>query len=584
MALCTQTNEQQDESEESRHVAQNLRSESSSVQDRFQHTQDANDNEKSPADQTHQEQKVEGQTPARCTGNPWRTAMIMSFFCIGGALVSMDSVIVSVALPTIANTLKMNSAEYSWIGSAYLLAGAATMPAWEPVSDSMGRKLVLVIGLTLFLLGSILAALANHPSLLIAGRTVQGIGEGAFTVMANVCFADLFSLTERGLYIAMYAGASCIGAALAPLIGAALTRGPGWRWCFWIALPFTAIALLLALVFLPFPLAKSPRLQDLLRIDIWGILLVTSCTILLLLGLQFGGIFLPWKSATVISLLSVGGVVLVVFICQLFWRRPARPLMPLHLFRDRTSVACLSISFSHGFTYLTVLYYVPLYMQLVLEIGLVRIGCLLLTTAVPTTIFTIVAALIIRKTGRYARVIQTSAAFMALALGLSITLPTYRSWPRLVLFQLILAVGIGPLFQAPLIGLQAAVSQDEAASAYAVAIFLRTIASTIGLVIGQVVISNGLKEKTSSLLAAGIPQDLVGRLQRDVSALEQFGELGSLGTQTQRAALKAAVTFALSRVWVVCTAVAAAGVVASLLIEDLPFSGDPPMEESESRS
>ncbi|KAF2162368.1 hypothetical protein M409DRAFT_37425 [Zasmidium cellare ATCC 36951] len=510
--------------------------------------------------------------------------MIMSSFCIGGALVSIDSVIVSVALPTIADTLNMNSAEYSWIESAYLLAGAATMPACEPVSDSVGRKLVLAFGLTLFLLGSILAALARHPSLLIAGRTVQGIGEGAFTVMANVCFADLFSLSERGLYIAMYAGASCLGAALAPLIGAALTRGPGWRWCFWIALPFTTIALVLALIFLPFPLAKSPKPQDLRRIDVWGILLVTSCTVLLLLGLQFGGIFLPWQSAVVISLLSVGGAVLLVFICQIFWRHPARPLMPLHLFRNRTGVACLSISFFHGFTYLTVLYYVPLYMQLVLEIGLIRIGCLLLTTAVPTTIFTILAALIIRKTGRYARVIQTSTAFMAFALGLSITLPAYRSWPRLILFQLILAVGVGPLFQAPLIGLQAAVSKDEGASAYAVAIFLRTIASTIGLVVGQVVISNGIKQKASLLVAAGIPEDLVRRLQRDVSTLVQFGKLGRLGAQTQQVALKSAVTFSLSRVWVVCTAVAAAGLVASLLIEDLPLSRDTPMEESESGS
>lgn len=509
--------------------------------------------------------------------------MTMSSFCLGGALVSMDSVIVSVALPTIANALKMNSAEYSWIGSAYLLAGAATMPIWEPVSDSIGRKVVLAAGLTLFLLGSILAAIADGPSLLIAGRTVQGLGEGAFTVMTNVCFADLFPLRQRGLYIAMYAGASCLGASVAPLIGGALTKGPGWQWCFWIALPFTALALLLALVFLPFPLFKSLKPQELRKIDVWGILLVTSCTLLLLLGLQFGGVFQPWDSATVVTLLSVGGVILLVFISQLFWRHPARPLMPTHLFQNRTAVACLLISFFHGFTYLTVVYYVPLYMQLVLEIGTLRIGGILLTSAVPTTIFTIVAALLIQKTGRYARVIQTANVFMALALGLSITLPAYTSWSRLICFQLILAVGIGPLFQAPLIGLQAAVSKDNAASAYAVAIFLRTIASAIGVVIGQVVISNELKRKSGSLLAAGISEDVIRGLQRDVSALVQFGELG---TETQRLALKAAVTFSLSRVWIVCTAVAGAGVVASLLVKDLLLSDEDThiADERESKS
>lgn len=169
-----------------------------------------------------------------------RIPMVMTSIYLGGALVSMDSVIMSVALPSISSDLAMTSTEYSWAGSSYLLAGAISMPVWEPTSDAFGRKLVLTFGLMLFFLGSSLAATARSSAMLIIGRAVQGVGEGAFTVMANVCMADMFPLRERGLYIAQYAGASCIGAALAPLVGGALTQYVGWQWIFWINLPIVS--------------------------------------------------------------------------------------------------------------------------------------------------------------------------------------------------------------------------------------------------------------------------------------------------------------------------------------------------------
>lgn len=337
----------------------------------------------------------------------------------------------------------------------------------------------------------------------------------------------------------------------------------------------TALTVALVLLFLPFPLLKLSDWRELKRIDAMGIALVTSGTTILLLGLQFGGVFHPWNSAIVISLLAVGSVTLVLFVVQQKHRpmKITRSVMPVRIFSNRTAAACLSVSALHGFAYIVALYYIPIYFELVLDIGIFEVGLWLLLTAVPTTVVTVAAALLIRRTGRYANTTRASAAFLALGLGLCITFPSYKSLPRIVAFQLILAVGIGPLFQAPLIGLQAAVTKEDVSSAYATAIFLRTISSAIGLVIGQVILSNELRAQTDILLAADVSLELIEAMQRDLAAIPR---LNGPGQVQQRHAVDGAVSFALSRVWVACTVVAGAGFVASCLIKDLPLA-----EESE---
>lgn len=104
------------------------------------------------------------------------------------------------------------------------------MPICAAFAKLLGQKIILLGGLVLLLVGSLVSALASDANMLIGGRAVQGIGEGAFTVLANMCIAELFDESQRGLYIAFYAGASCIGAAIAPLLGGVITQYVGWRW------------------------------------------------------------------------------------------------------------------------------------------------------------------------------------------------------------------------------------------------------------------------------------------------------------------------------------------------------------------
>ena len=121
-------------------------------------------------------------------------ALIMLALCTTAILTSMDAVIVSTALPTISRDLSASNSQYAWIGSAYLLACASSLPIWAKLSDVFGRKPVIIVGNLEFLLGSLVAALARNMPMLIAGRALQGLGGGAIIVLINICLTDLFSL------------------------------------------------------------------------------------------------------------------------------------------------------------------------------------------------------------------------------------------------------------------------------------------------------------------------------------------------------------------------------------------------------
>lgn len=192
----------------------------------------------------------------------------------------------------------------------------------------------------------------------------------------------------------------------------------------------------------------------------------------------------------------------------------------------------------------------------------------LLITAVPMSVITVAAALGIRKTGRYRPTIWLSASALTLAVGLSIAFSSHRSWALIVIVQLLLSIGIGPLFQAPLLALQASLPSKDASRANGAFAFMRTISSGIGLVLGQVVLQNQLHSQLSGGAAAVVPQAVLDRVLEEVTALS---EMSGLTTGQQHVLLEALRT-SLSRVWIMFTASAGACLLASLLIKHYTMS------------
>lgn len=162
-----------------------------------------------------------------------QTTIIMASLCLSVFLAALDISIITTALPTISEHFH-STAGYTWIGSAYLLANAASTPLWGKFSDIWGRKPVLLCASVIFFIGSLLAAVSVSIEMLIAARAIQGIGGGGLIILVNISISDLFSMRKRGQYFGMIGMVWAFASAVGPILGGVFTERVSWRWCFYI--------------------------------------------------------------------------------------------------------------------------------------------------------------------------------------------------------------------------------------------------------------------------------------------------------------------------------------------------------------
>lgn len=411
--------------------------------------------EHAAADKTEEAQpeaQPHGEQPQR---SKLKIALIMLSLGIAVLLVALDITIVTTALPTIAEEFHSASG-YTWVGSAYLIANSAATPIWGKVSDIFGRKPILLVTNAIFFVGSLLAATSVNMDMLIAARVIQGIGGGGLIVLVNICISDLFAMRERGAYFGIIGGVWALASSLGPVVGGAFTQNVSWRWCFYLNLPLDGCAFFIILFVLDLHTPKTPLWQGLKAVDWLGSLTMIAGTIMVLLGLEFGGITFPWKSATVICLL-VFGVITIGLFFVVEHRLAPYPLMPLDLFSKRSNLAALGVCFFHAFVFISGSYFLPLYFQAVLGATPILSGVYLLPTALSLSFLSAFTGVFIRKTGQYLPCIWFGLIFMVAGFGSFIDLDVHSSWAKIIIFQIIAGIGVGPNFQSPLIALQSLV-------------------------------------------------------------------------------------------------------------------------------
>lgn len=478
-------------------------------------------------------------------------------------IAALNTTIVATAIPTICSDLHSASG-YSWIGASYVIATTAVVPIWAKLSDIWGRKPILLTAVALYFASSIICAVSSTMSMLIVSRTLQGISGGGLTSLISIVISDLYSMRTRPLFLGLLQVTWAVAGGLGPVLGGAFTQLLSWRWIFWINLPISGTAFCLLLLFLDVHNPKTKFAEGIKAIDWAGSLSIVGLMVMVLLGLNFGGTAYPWDSPKVICLIVVGALVAVLFLFN--ESRLARyPIMPLGLFRNKSNTACLAIGFTQHFVVSATEYYLPLYFQSAKEASPLHSGVLLLPLIITEAVMATAAGIFIHQIGRYIELIWVGATLLTIGNGLYVHLNATSSIGSIIVFEVVAGLGAGLLFDPPLIALQALVSQDDTATATATLSFMRNVGISLSIVSGGVIFQNGMQFQRSNLRDHGLPTDLVKKLS-GADAATNINLISTISNQAQQLAVKQAFAWSLRNLWILCTCIAACGLLAGGLI------------------
>jgi EmrB/QacA subfamily drug resistance transporter len=431
------------------------------------------------------------------------------------ALVALDQTIVSTAVPSIVRDLG-GFREFPWLFSVYLLAQAATVPVNGKLADLFGRKPVMYYGIAVFLLGSVLCALAWSMPVLIIARGLQGLGAGAVQPIGMTLIGDVYSLRERAKVQGYVASVWGISSVVGPTIGGAFSQLLSWRLIFWVNVPLC----LLAAVMLRRFIEKVERREA--RVDYLGAALLTLGTTMVVLGLLEGGHTWAWASWQTVAVF--GGALLVFVFFAVVERRVAEPVLPLWVFRNRTLVVTSLLSFLVGGLILGLSSYVPTLGQEVLGASAIVSGFALAALTLGWPVAAAVSGRLYLTIGFRATGLLGACLAVAGATVLVVLDPAGSLW-HVAAGCVLIGFGMGWVAAPALVVAQSSVAWGERGVVTATNMFSRSVGSAVGVaVFGAMVNAVAGSRPTPDLLAEGVHRVFVGILviAATMVALELF--------------------------------------------------------------
>jgi len=439
-------------------------------------------------------------------------------------LASLDQTVVGTALPRIVTDLN-GASLYSWVVSAYLLSSTVTVPVYGKFSDVFGRKVMLMIGVGLFLLGSWLSGASQNMGELIAFRTVQGLGAGALFPIVIAIIGDLYSPRDRGRFQGLFGAVFGLSFLVGPFIGGWITDHISWHWVFYVNVPFGIAALVVLWTVLPSAGRRTASVRDL---DYLGIALFSAGVVPFMLGLtnkgnvSSSGQVANWTDPDVGGLILVGLVILAVFLVA--ETRAREPIIPLDLFKNRDYAVSMAAVFAFGIAMFAAVIFMPRFYQTVRGISATASGYYIWPLLVGLMGGSIGSGLLISRLGRYKWLMTGGAVVMLMGGFLMTHLTAGVSDPVLWAWMLLLGLGIGPTMAGYTIVVQNSVTPDRLGVATSTLTFLRQIGASIGLAAAGTIFSSSFANRLPAELAhAGVPQSLIPNLVKVSGALQNVG-------------------------------------------------------------
>jgi EmrB/QacA subfamily drug resistance transporter len=292
-----------------------------------------------------------------------RTLLLM---CLATFMIQLDVTVVNVALPRIQSALDMSAGGLEWVIGAYALSLAALIPVGGALGDHYGRKRVFLAGMAIFTLASAACALARTPAMLIAARSIQGMGGAAMLALTLSIITETFPAANRAAAIGTWAAVGGTGFGVGPVTGGLLLTFFGWASVFWVNVPFGVAGLVGTVVVVRE--SRNPHSQ---RLDVPGVVLSAAGLVGTTLGLIESGSH-PWGSAPVFAPLALGTGLLVAFA---FWQRRApHAMVPARLLRARSFTIAAAVYLISYMALSATLFYVSLLYQDVVGWSVLRTG------------------------------------------------------------------------------------------------------------------------------------------------------------------------------------------------------------------
>ncbi|MBF4634180.1 MFS transporter [Agreia pratensis] len=389
-------------------------------------------------------------------------------------LVAIDATILATAVPSIVDDLG-GLAQFPWLFSIYLLAQAVSVPLYAKLSDTVGRKPIILLGVGLFLLGSILCGFAWSLPALIAFRAVQGLGAGAVQPMAITIAGDIYTVAERAKVQGYLASVWAISSVAGPTLGGVFSEFVSWRWIFFINVPLCLVAGWMLVTRFHEKIEKRRH-----RLDIAGAVLLTSGLSLVILAVLEGGQAWAWDSVPSIAAFVVGGALLAVFV--LVERRAAEPILPLWVFSRRLLITTTLISLGVGAILIGLTSYVPTFLEGVAGASPLLAGLALAALTIGWPISASLSGRFYLRLGfRTTVLIGTGLAI----LGAVLLIVVYPN-ANIVLVAIscfMVGLGLGLVATPSLIAAQSSVPWNERGVVTGTNLFSRSIGSAVGVAV-----------------------------------------------------------------------------------------------------